>query len=743
MTGASQIPTESRKVLMTKTNRTLPLAVASLLVFGTVTVFAAPSGAATVAVVASSADGDVFDLDEYSDGDIAVQVVDRDGAPADVKDARDLSYHWKVVPFEESEPRVRVPSGGEDLAETEMDGRFTVPLPTGQPSGTYVLFSGLDSESVRTLSVTAGQASITLDDEDPLLVPVATDHPVRGTLALEDGTTLAGRVLDLTFDRGGAGTDPAADAGLRLADESTATVQQATTNRRGRFVATIADAVEDGQGTELGGSLTVASALTPGVGDVGASSALGIDLVSIEPPTGSVVVVDSLGSGTPGQALGSSVTTLAPDDSFDTDPMIEGVQGDPGTDPDLVEGQVVELSADHGFFTSGEATPSEPGQITGNLAHSGDALTALTDAGGEVPFALGIARDTDFDDDAEVVATVSAAAGSVAGEAVAEWDTANPFNGRVSIVLSPSSEQNTPVDPALAGNRTFYEVLSTDQFGNPVDGQPISLSYSGNLDEWDYSDDFVVSDLDTNGDIWLVNYETGTITVTGTWADAPTRVFTDANGSAVSASDDVTGSVESTSYGLKFARSSFRLRSSATSTVAVGATVSETVTVRDQLGNPVRGYEVSFFRYGPDSYNGEPRARVQTNARGQATYTFMGAKLGDARITAVITDGSQTTSLSGRVVFGAQVRVTARGANRSGKDLIRVSAGKVAAGTRAVLHHVDGPRRPKIGSARLNADGEATFSVRDRNRGAKTSYWVKVLGTATTAAAESKVVRIK
>ncbi|WP_134740125.1 hypothetical protein [Nocardioides sp. 503] len=706
-------------------------------------------------LVAASEDGLAFDLDEYDAGDITVTVTDALGAAVDVDDAQDLQYFWTVTPFDGSPATVRVPVAGTDVETTEVAGEFVVPLPSQEP-GTYVLSGGLGPDALGAkaipsktlLTVKAGEAQVVFD-ESPLLAPAGKDTPVEGSLELEDGTGLADRVIDLELVRGTAGNDPVADAGF-LEDPPTGTLvltRQVRTGADGAFSAVVSDPAEAGQGTELGGSVLADTAATPDVGDADADATLSLDLVSETLPAGGTMVIGDLGSGTPGLPLSSQLLVTAPDDTFDTDDSQPGVQGDGDTDRDPVVGQVYTLDIDKGFFTTGaEETPSVPFEKAGNLEGLGDSLSGLTDADGLVGFAAGIERDPGFDDDGLVTATVTATAGDSTRTAEADWDTAQALNGgQVRIVLSPASEQDAAVNPALEGNRTYYDVFTLDQFGNPVAEQSVPIDYSGDVDNFDYSEDFVTSDFDRSGDLWLVSFQPGAIKLTGTW-DAPTYLYDDAAGNASAGSSAlVSGNATAVFYELDFDRSTFAVSSSARGVVATGSAVTETVRVLDQRGNPVRGYRVDFFRAGPDGAgNGEPRATRVTNAQGRAFYTFVGGAVGKARITAQVSDGLRLRTLTDVVAFGAPINARLTGANNGrAADVLTVKAGKAAAGARVTLYKVVKGKRVPVATRKLDATGQVQMKAKDRNRSRATVYVALVRATSRTVADTSSSKRVR
>ncbi len=719
--------------------RSLALSAVATMAISSVALLASPATAApaTIKLVASSADGAAFDLDEYVDGDVSVQVTDSVAGPIDITD-QSLLYHWSVQPFDKT-PAVRVPATGEDVQAVELNGSFAVPLPAAHTPGTYVLVAGLGPDASAAHAVTAatlttvkaGNAALTFTDAAPLRTAAGADRTVSGKLRLEDGTGLTGRLVDLDLTRGTAGTDPEPDAGP--------SAPQVTTGTGGAFSVVLSDPAEDGQGTELGGRLDAGTAFTP-------DASLAVDFVSKKAPAGSSLALDDLGGGKPGEALAGELTVTAPDDTYDTDPTVPGVQGDADGDADPVEGQLYTLRVDHGFFTSGaDGTPPVIDGLVGNLENLGTTLAGVTDADGKVSFQVGIARDQGFDADGLVAAVVTATAGDLSGTTTAAWDSAHPFNGgRVKVALSPKSEQPAPVNPTVAGNRTYYDVFTLDQFGNRVTGEPVDITYSGDLDDWDYSADFVTSDLDSSGDLWVASFEPGVITTTGTW-NAPTLRYVDPSGGTLAGSTDVTDSATNTFYEPDFRAARFGITSSANGQMAeVGTAATTTVSVVDQKGNPVQGYRVQFFRFGPGTTGGEPKISRFTNAAGQATYTFIGTRVGLTRVTAEVSDGVGTRVLSKYVVFGSPVRARlAAVGNGPAADQVTVRATPLAAGAQVVLYRVLKGKRVVVGSRPLDASGKVSFKAKDRNRKRATRYVAVVRSTSTTMSAVSNTAKVR
>ncbi|WP_157432681.1 Ig-like domain-containing protein [Aeromicrobium sp. Root472D3] len=443
---------------------------------------------------------------------------------------------------------------------------------------------------------------------------------------------------------------------------------------------------------------------------------------------GSTAVVTALSTGKPGVAQSGTVTVQ-------------------DADGKAYDEQLVTLSLDHGFFTP--ATSKAPnGSRAGDLEDDGATLTVTTDSKGTVDFSVGIARDAGFDDDAKVDSTVTVAGAKTSGTAAA-WSTANPLNGQVAVRLAPASVQDGPVAPTLAGNRTFYDAFALDQFGNPVDGAELELSYPGSLNVDSDRDGAVntydvVSGLGSFGAIELTLYRAGFVDVTGTWADAPSTIV---GGTTTIGSTPASGSLRSTTYEIQFNGSRYSMGSSVSDTVRVGTPVTQTVRAVDQQGNPIEGFQVRFLRYGPDDVRGDVVATRTTNALGEATYTFIGTRPGRSTITAEISDGNRRRELSNSVAFGKVVRAklvrTKGSASGRGKDRLTVTTRAAAPGARVQVYSVVKGKQRLVASKKLDRKGVAKFSVRDRNRSRSTVYVAEVRSTSKTIADRSNSARLR
>jgi hypothetical protein len=464
------------------------------------------------------------------------------------------------------------------------------------------------------------------------------------------------------------------------------------------------------------------------------TTAVGTSAASAAVPAGSTMKL-SLGSslpGTPGLAQTGTVTLTGPGST-------------------VVPNEQVTLSVDHGFFTTGdEVGPTTEGALAGNLENLGSTYTVTTNAQGEADFELAIARDAGFDDDGAVSAVVTASAGTLTKKATAAWSSADPLNGTAQVVLSPTARQEFPVAPAVSGDRVWYDAFTHDQFGNLVPGEQVDLDFSGKLDDYDYFVDSVTSDRDLDGDFWVVSFVPGDLVVNGTWTDAPSYRF-DASGTPAFGTRDATGSATASFYDVDFARTSIALAPTVAGDAAVGSAVTQAVTVVDQRGNPVRGFGVSFFRFGPDDDSGTGEQRTVdrvTNARGQASYSFVGAVPGVAKVTAVVSDGVSQRTLVSDVRFRHAIAVTAGAVKRAtdpAVDTLSVRATKVARGAKLTVYRLKGSKlkRVKVRGLKLDDAGRATVEVPDQNGHRKSTYVVVVSPTSITFGATSAPVKLR
>jgi hypothetical protein len=693
-------------------------------------------------LAATSADGAAFDRDEYAAGDIAIQVKNQNGGNFNPANEQDVNYYWQITPFDGS-AATRVPAtlttASVDTGDGANDGKYEIAFPGGV-NGTYALFASLEANTLgngavaeaKVLEVKAGQATIAYTPAGDASAEAGAQVTVNGKLALEDGTGLAARTVAATYTRG-TGSDPAADAGLVPASGSTlVTSRDYTTAADGTFTAVVDDPAETPQGTEIDGSLSTDTGFT-------AAAAKSVDFSSTTPPTGTTIAITEItGAPRPGTAVAGTATVTQPDGA------------DAGTDRDPVVGQLITLTVDKGFFTDGNvaATPVV-GADAGVLKSLTKTITATTDASGLVTFQTSIARDEGFDDDGLVEAIVTAAAGTVTDTEDVDYSSANPLNGgTVRLELSPEGEQDGATDPAPVGNDVAFDVYVTDQFGNLVGGEPVSLTEDG--DDATVSAATATSDFEDDGDFTVTSTEDDTVTVTGSWLTETLKYSsTTGNGSPVAASETVTGTAQVEFAEFDLDAADLYLITRPAGTVPVGGAATETLTVVDEFGNlGPAGLQVTFTRVGPGATT-DSVVRT-TNANGQAAYAFVGTGKGIATVTAEVTDGSKVNTVSDTVSFAnptppvRAITSTVKGTdNGAAKDTIKVSTKPAAAGATVRLFKVVNGKKVAAGVKTLKANGMASFIKVDGNGNGVTKYFVKVDPTATTKGDRSNTLRLR
>lgn len=194
-------------------------------------------------------DGDYFDDDEYTDGDIALQVVDQEDK-AIAAEGETVTYSLHPKGTDAPEPTT---------ATTDAAGRVVIPFDPAGADGTYVL-EVTKPESVgggqrSPLELTAGDSTLTLTPDGTGTAASGGQITYTGTLSL-DGHPLTDRSIDLTYARGTeAAPGTAADAGIVVGDDRVLATA-ATTDEDGEFSVTVADPVETGGPGEAGGILT-------------------------------------------------------------------------------------------------------------------------------------------------------------------------------------------------------------------------------------------------------------------------------------------------------------------------------------------------------------------------------------------------------------------------------------------------------------------------------------------------------
>ncbi len=177
--------------------------------------------------------------------------------------------------------------------------------------------------------------------------------------------------------------------------------------------------------------------------------------------------------------------------------------------------------------------------------------------------------------------------------------------------------------------------------------------------------------------------------------------------------------------------------------VAIDSSVTETLTVKDQFGEPVKGLDVEFIRSGPNDQAGEDNEFGTTNHNGQTRYTFVGTERGLAKVTAVVsrdTDGDgdadevlDKPTNSVRFVktgIAATLKLSNR-ANGNDKALINAPSSAARAEVRLYKVRKNGTLQ-QLRKSTLNRFGNKVFVVGDSAKKKGTTYVARVFETRTT-----------
>jgi hypothetical protein len=687
---------------------------------------------------ASSVDGTAFDYDEYAGGDIQVQLKDQKGADMAAAPGQMVGYQWYATPLAGG-ATTPYPQGA---AAPGGGGLTTIPFPAtaaaDYPGGaTFTLGVGLTADGLgngavagaAVLTVKAGQAALTVNQGDPVQAVVGTSTDVTGKLALSDGTGLGGRSVNAAYAGG-------TNAGIVQTNGTIGANRVYTTAADGTFSTTIKDPAATPQPAEANGTLTVTTvngtvdADNPGAAAVNRTVEFRANLTPAEITLTPVGGADDR----PG-----TLTTYNLHVDGDSDPVAPGIQAFP------LSGTTVDLSTDHGYFSDG--TPAPAPAAGADVGGFKPITTVKTDGSGNATVYLAMGRDAGFDDDGAVTSVVSAAAGTVSDTTGNNkvWNSEDPLNGgEVAIEQADASEQTVGVLPkAPTTEQVAYNVFATDQFGNLVEGESVSIDVPDN----DY-DTVAQSQLEGDGPaVWIGSDVADDVSPEATWT-TPTTVYGAAplftpTPTRTGPNEVLTADGETVNfYEINYATSSYTLDHDTADTVPVGTTVVETYTAIDQNGEPMYNQSVGYFRTGPDNYSdGEFQYAGNTGQDGQVSYIFGGAKAGTATIQMIISNGNSVVTPSratDTVVFGSaksDINLKLSGKSKGQKDQIKVNANNKAAGKTAVLYKGN----KKVAAKALNGSGDFTFSVKDTNGNKKTKYTVKIAPSDTTNGAKKSI----
>lgn len=696
-------------------------------------------------LVATSADGSAFDLDEVdnlpSSGtgndadatDVTVQVKDQRGIDSAAGASQNLEYFWNVTPFSGG-VATRFPAVGSSTGTPEGGGKFSVVVPAGG-NGTYELFAGLTQDPIATngaiasskvLTVKAGQAAITWDRTSPQEAPAGATSNVTGRLALPNGTGLPGRDLALTFQRdtNTADEDPTPDAGFTSGGGTTLSTTVTTTSS-GTFSVSVTDPADSPQQQELGDNIDAASATN----SFGNAAATRNDQVVNFVQDGTVTAV-TLTESRESAILRPGEFTLY------TVKVANRLGGG-------IAGQDVTLTTDKGYFSrdDGSALTTSPtpapspaaGADAGTFRNDTRSVTLETGPDGTATVFLAMGRDTGFDDDGQVVSRVTAALGALSARDDHAWTSANPINGgAVEFVVSDQAQDSAILPKAQTSDEVDVDVLVTDQFGNAVGGENISLTddSAGSIEESDGTadDGTIVSDFATEGDATLTSATGSPQKVTASWT-TERLTYTGASTTTTPGTETLTDDYTVEWYEVDLAASDITFTPNGAGPREVGSGVTLTYEALDQLGQPISDLFIAFTRSGPGAGSDTTgSSNALTGADGTAAYTFVGSVPGRADVTATARRGSASgevlsaASRTASVTFEEEQvdpvkpRLETTKRIKGNKLVIKVA---VTASTQDPVQGtlVLTENGKRLLTRELNADGERKLVVRGLKRG--------------------------
>lgn len=736
---------------------------------------------------AESDNGTAFDYNEVDADDLTVQVQDQAGNDTDVDPANgnsELHYYYEFTPFDADEDSARYPVSTATppyyIENTEDDGEFTVELPGETRSGTYKLFAALTADSngnnfiaySNVLEFKVGQAEIEFD-ETREEAPAGGSEEIAGTLELEDGTGLAGRKVTLSYTGGDAKFDQPTGA-----DQSTRTV---TTGENGAFSATLDDpeaAAGTAQTTESG----VVTANTADADEVNAADDDADDTDNPQATTATNPVIffnQNAPDGATVEVLGLNGDEEAtPGVAQDGSVLVENAAGTP------LAGVAVTLTVDgDSFFTTGEDEDTTPaaGDDRGELESLGQEIVVITGTDGKADFSVAIERSEEFDDDGLAEDTVTATISTDSDSDDVDYDTTDPLNGgEVVVELAADRFQDSGVLPLLpTSDAAAYDVMVTDQFGNPVGGVNLDVQVDGVgvADVEGAGNNDITTDFQDNAEFYVTSDQAGDSTPVVTWENAPVSEYNANGGNSNTTERDIEGEGPTVEfYEVDFSNSSYTLEQQGEENRPVGSTVIMDYTAVDQNGEPIEFF-VNFFRTGPDEFgDGEANNGNFTGEDGKTSYVFQGAAEGTATVTAIGYEAMENnfgelvpgevvpeSQVTDTVTFGGGVTPPPPGdcdgvepstlisgdSNGPKKDVVRFVTEDCAVGDMVTLYKIRGTksqgnkRLVEIRSTESPEDGNLTFKVADRNGNQKTRFIAKVRDSSDYGTAKSNTQKIR
>ncbi len=706
-------------------------------------------------LTASSSLPSAFDYSEYSAGDMAAVLDDQNGNP--IAGATVL-FHQSFVSFDGTNKDERDYS-----VTTNSSGKAKIPFGSNEIAapGTYKITSYVEMNGKpgqqsgdlagNTLTFKAGTAQVAFDAGTYTQLQSGAVSTVTGTVALEDGTALTSR--DVTLTLSGTSTSGTADAILaKQADQPAGTTRNgalsatATTDGSGAFAVAINDPALSPVDNELGVALDASSISQ-------SAPTLTIDFIADMTPA--TIAASTINDDT----LGIGVGGPTPGDPVDVAMTVKNAGGDTLADVPVT------LTVDHGYFPkvnkSGDfvpaTMPTSASDLVGDWASDGTSITVKTNDSGVAEFPVAIGRDSAFDTDGTLTMKVSASAGAASKNYGVDFSTQDALNGSsVDFVLAPhQSALSALPNVRFDSTDVFYNMVATDQFGNPVPASLSGFSQSGQGDyDWNCSFSHfgfpgVPADSCADGQVYFYDYYApGAENAQVSWSSAPELTWADADGSKAgfqygygdwtSGSQSLTGSLALNWYTVDAANSTITLANDTSNNMAdVGTTVTEKVTAIDQYGVPINCADVQFLRSGP---SGNGSVSDCTNANGVLTYNFMGTTAGTANISAVVSvNGIQVAKLYDSVTFKNAVSAALKGHSKGTLDVLKVRTSPADTGATVVFkrgHH-------KIGKALVNSHGVAKLKVTDKNGNKLSRYHAKVKPTLISFGARTNGIRIR
>lgn len=709
---------------------------------------------AAASITPSSKDGLAFDVDENAAGDLRVKVVDQNG---NALSGQVVQYSLAVDLFPTTAvPNPTNPTPTTGTVTTGGDGFANIPF-TDKGDGEYTLSTyinrdGTPGQGAGDLSGTdlvfkAGDAE--LEITDPEVAAAGTTATFDATLALIDGTPLAGRAVRFTYAPNGDDVVVAAesaqpDGTTRVSN----TIADATTDADGVASVALSDPANTPARSELDGELD-AQSIANTIGNANANAAS----VDVEFVTGdiegtpTVTITANNGTGTPGEVTTGEVTVV------EDDPTTTNV-----VEADPVANTLITLTVDgDAFFTTANGEPANPsaGDLQGDIVERGQEITLVTDANGQAEYYIGIKGSDDFNDDGEATVDVTVTADGASDTEDYDFSTDNPLNGgEVMIELASAQFQDSGVLPLLpTSDRAAYDVMVSDQFGNPVAGESVVIDIDG---VGTATNGTIVTDFNDNAEFYVASGAAGTSMPVGTW-DAPVNDYTGNPAAPRTTSEDIEGDgPEVEFYTVDFANSTFELTQQGPDTVPVGTTVIMTYSAMDQNGEPIE-FEVDFFRTGPDEFgDGEENANNPTGEDGMVNYVFQGAAQGTATITAIGYTGLNDdqvvpeSQVSDTVTFGRGgdgiIDIQIAGDDTGpAKDILDVLVEEEAAGEEVTIYKIRGKKPNKrlveVRSKVVPEDGQLTLQFADRNGNKKTRFIAKVEFNGKTFKSNTQKIR--